>query len=41
MSKKFGRLHAMNLYRKMMIVSGEVVYSREVSRRLLPDGGAM
>jgi len=36
LSKKFGRLHAVNLYRKMVIVSGEVVYSKEISRGLVP-----
>ena len=34
LSKKFGRLHAVNLYRKMVIVSGEVVYSKEISSGL-------
>jgi len=34
LSKRFGRLHAINLYRKMVIVSGEVVYTKELTKGL-------
>ncbi|HZW55098.1 MAG TPA: GNAT family N-acetyltransferase [Nitrososphaerales archaeon] len=34
LSKKYGRIHALNLYRKMVIVSGEVVYAKELSGSL-------
>ena len=33
-SKKYGNLHAINLYRKMLVVSGEVVVFKEISRTL-------
>ena len=34
MAKKYGSLHAINLYRKMLVVSGEVVVFKEMSRTL-------
>lgn len=33
-SKKYGRLHAINMYRKMLVVSGELVVYRELTKRL-------
>jgi ribosomal protein S18 acetylase RimI-like enzyme len=33
-SKRYGRLHAINLYRKMLVVSGEVVVYRNLNERL-------
>lgn len=36
LSRRFGRLHAVNMYRKMVIVSGEVVYAKRLSKGLAP-----
>jgi len=33
-AKKFGNLHAINMYRKMLVVSGEVVVFKELSQKL-------
>ena len=34
LSTKFGRLHAITMYRKMVIVSGEVVYVKQLAKTL-------
>lgn len=34
MAKKYGSIHTINLYRKMLVVSGEVVVFKEISRTL-------
>ena len=33
-AKKYGNLHALNMYRKMVVVSGEVVVVKELSPKL-------
>ncbi len=33
-SKKYGKLHAINMYRKMLVVSGELVVYKELSGKL-------
>ena len=33
-SKRYGRLHAINMYRKMLVVSGEVVAYRDINQKL-------
>ncbi len=33
-SKRYGRLHAINMYRKMLVVSGELVVYKELTRKL-------
>lgn len=33
-SKRYGSLHAVNMYRKMLVVTGEVVVSKDISRQL-------
>jgi len=33
-SKRYGKLHAINLYRKMLVVSGELVVYKELTKRL-------
>jgi ribosomal protein S18 acetylase RimI-like enzyme len=33
-SKRYGRLHAINMYRKMLVVSGELVVYKELTKKL-------
>jgi len=33
-SKKYGKLHAINMYRKMLVVSGELVVYKDLTKRL-------
>jgi ribosomal protein S18 acetylase RimI-like enzyme len=33
-SKRYGKLHAINMYRKMLVVSGELVVYKELTQRL-------
>jgi ribosomal protein S18 acetylase RimI-like enzyme len=33
-SKRYGRLHAINMYRKMLVVTGELVVYKELNKRL-------
>jgi len=33
-SKQYGRLHALNMYRKMLVVSGELVVYKDLTKRL-------
>ena len=33
-SKRYGKLHAINMYRKMLVVSGELVVYKELTKRL-------
>ncbi len=34
LSKRYGQLHTINMYRKMLVVSGEVVVYKELTKRL-------